>query len=445
MASSPARPETPGNPVKRGRMRRIALASFIGTTVEWYDFYIFATAVSLVFGQLFFPTFSPVAGTLASFGVFAVGSVGRPLGAIVFGHMGDKVGRRRVLTITLTLMGIATVGIGLLPTFASIGVWAPILLVVLRFVQSFGVGGEWGGAVLLAVEHAPRHRRMFYGSLPQTSSATALMISTGLFGLLSLAGSDAMAAWGWRVPFLLAAPFILAGLVIRRKVEETPEFQAVKEKDETAQVPLVEVATKHWRPSVLAVGAVLITIGGFYLSSTFMIFYGVDQQLFTETQMLNGVTFTGLMSIIATPLGGILGDRYGARGTAIWSTLACALVSFPMFWLTNTGSVSWMWIGMSLVMVMNSIAYGCVSGLISGWFPARVRSSGISIAYQVSGVLGSGLSPVIATALYGVDATGYVWVAAFLAGMSVLSMVCVIGYRGRDHLATPSTPVVQQV
>ncbi|MQA04224.1 MAG: MFS transporter [Streptosporangiales bacterium] len=430
--------EAPMAPTPDRRMRRVALASFIGTTVEWYDFYIYATAASLVFAKLFFPGHATGTGTLLAFATYAVGSVGRPLGAIVFGHVGDKAGRKLVLTVTLTLMGLATVLIGVLPSHATIGIWVPILLTFLRLVQSFGVGGEWGGAVLLAVEHAPKKRRMFYGSLPQTSSAVALMLSTGIFGLLALAGNDALLAWGWRVPFLIAAPFIAIGLWVR-SVEETPEFTEVQRQEATASVPLAALVGQHWRPLVLGVGAVLITISGFYLSSTFMIFYGVDQRLFDESQMLNGVTFTGLMAIIATPLGGILGDRYGARGTMIWATLACALVSFPMFWLTETGVVGWMWIGMSLVMVANSFAYGALSGLLSGWFPAQVRSSGISVAYQVSGVLGSGLAPVVATALYAISNPAYLWVAVFLAAMSLLSMTCVLGYRGRDHLAEPVT------
>lgn len=426
--------DTPAPTSDPRRLRRVAVASFIGTTVEWYDFYIYSTAAALVFATLFFPGQAPGTGTLLAFATYAVGSIGRPLGAIVFGHMGDRVGRKLVLTVTLTVMGVCTVLIGLLPTYASIGIWAPILLTVLRFVQSFGVGGEWGGAVLLAVEHAPRRRRIFYGSLPQTSSALALMISTGVFALLALTSHEQMLAWGWRVPFLLSAPLIAFGLVVRRTVEETPEFLALERRQAKTRVPLAEVLRHHWRPLLLGVGAILITISGFYLSSTFMIFYGTDQKLFSESAMLNGVTFTGFVAVFATPLAGLLGDRFGARRTVAWSMIASAAVSFPMFWLTNTGVVAAMWLGMTLVMVTSSLAYGGVSGLVAGWFPAKVRNSGISLAYQLSGVLGAGLSPVIATALYGVGTTPYLWVAVFLAGMSLLSFACVVAYRGRDHL-----------
>ncbi|HEY3685897.1 MAG TPA: MFS transporter [Streptosporangiaceae bacterium] len=423
--------------VERRTVRRIALASLIGTTIEWYDFYVYSTAASLVFGGVFFPTYGHGTGTLLAFGTYAAGSVARPLGAIVFGHVGDRVGRKAVLIVTLTMMGVCTVLIGLLPGYASIGVAAPVLLTVLRFLQSFGVGGEWGGAVLIAVEHAPRRHRVFYGSFPQTSSSLALMISTGVFAVLAVLSPGQMDAWGWRVPFLLSAPLIVIGFLVRRRVEESPEFTRLKRDEKRARVPLAEVLRGHWRALLLAVGAVLITISGFYLASEFMIFYGTDQHLFSRADLLNGVTFTGLVSVVATPIAGLLGDRYGVRKVVNWGVGAGIVFSFPMFWLTNTGAVAPMWLGMTLVMVTSSIAYGGVSTLIASWFPARVRNTGISVAYQLSGVLGGGLAPVAATALYQASHPPYLLVAVFLVVMGAISLASVLLYRGRDHF-TPA-------
>lgn len=312
--------------------------------------------------------------------------------------------------------------------------WAPILLTVFRLLQPIGVGGELGGAVLLAVEHAPRRKRIFYGSLAQAGASGALVIATGVFALLALVGGDAMTEWAWRIPFLLAAPLIVAGLVLVRSVEETPEFTRAQHHQDTTRMPLWEVLTQHWRPMLLGVGGVLVTIGAFNLSSTFMIYYSVDQGLFTESQMLNATTFTGVVAVVATVAGGFLGDRFGARVTTIWAALACAVASFPMFWLTDTGVVGWMWVGLSLVMATNCIAYGCLPALLANWFPARVGNTGISLAYQLSGVLGYGVAPVAAAVLYGAGHPPYVLVAVFLAGMAVISTLCIVAYRGHNHL-----------
>jgi len=436
-ASSPASPAQPSRP----GVLRIAFASLVGTTIEWYDFYVYAFAAPLVFAKLFFPEGNAAVATLLAFGTYAVGSLARPLGAVVFGHVGDRSGRRLVLTLTLTLMGVCTVAIGLLPTYASIGLAAPILLTALRFAQSFGVGGEWGGAVLLAVEHAPRRRRVFYGSFPQTSSAIALMLATGAFAILAAMPDGTLLSWGWRMPFLLSAPLILIGLVVRRTIEETPEFTEVAEHEERARLPLADLLRGHWRGVLLATGAVLITIAGFYLASTFMVFYGTDQHLFTESQILTGITFTGFLSMLATPLAGLAGDRWGARHVTAWGIGVGVVFTFPMFWLANTGSVAALWTGISVTMVASSFAFGCVSALISGWFPARVRDSGISVAYQGAGLLGGGLAPVAATALYATSHPPYLFVAGFMTLMGLISLGCVLLHRGADYFEPVPVPI----
>lgn len=418
---------------------KVATASLIGTSIEWYDFYIYATAAGLVFGQLFFPNFDPLVATIVAFGSYAIGSLARPLGAVIFGHLGDRRGRKQALIITLLMMGIATTVIGLLPTYAAVGIVAPILLLALRFVQSLGVGGEWGGAVLMSVEHASRRRRVLYGSFPQNGSSVGLLLASGIFALVTLLPEEQFTSWGWRVPFLLSIVLIGVGLLIRLRITESPAFQRVAQSESKAKLPVVEVLRASWRTVLLTAGAAYITIGGFYIDSTFLFVYVPQETGMSNSAVLAASTITAAVAIAAISLGGWLGDRFSASSIFYLGLVITVLSSFPLFWLIETGSFLAMTLGMSAVMFGSGFSFATLSAMVAQWFPARVRYSGISLGYQLAGVVGGGLTPVIATSLYASFGRSYVPVALFLIVMSVISFVCVYAYRGRQHIDDEET------
>ena len=333
---------------------KVATASLIGTSIEWYDFYIYATASGLIFGQLFFPSFDPLVATIVAFGTYAVGSVARPLGAVVFGHLGDRRGRKQALVITLLMMGIATTLIGVLPSYAGIGLAAPILLVTLRFIQSLGVGGEWGGAVLMSVEHASRKRRVLYGSFPQNGSSVGLLMASGIFAVVTTLSDQAFQSWGWRVPFLLSLVLIVVGLLVRLKITESPAFQRVQATNERAKLPVAEVLRTAWRPVLLTAGAAYVTIGGFYIDSTFLYVYAPQHTDLSNSAILSASTITAVVAIVAVALGGWLGDHFGARRVITLGLVITIASSFPLFWLINTGSYAALVLGMSAVMLGSS-------------------------------------------------------------------------------------------
>jgi MFS family permease len=310
-------------------VRQVVLASLIGTTIEWYDFFIYGTAAALVFNQLFFPNVDPVIGTLAAFATFGVGFVARPLGGVVFGHYGDKIGRKSMLVITLLIMGVATTLIGLLPSFATIGIWAPILLVVLRFLQGLAVGGEWGGAVLMAVEYSPEDRRGFYGSWPQMGSPIALFLSTVIFSVFATLPDEQFLSWGWRVPFLVSILLVGVGLYIRLRIFETPAFSQVKESG-TARLPMVEVLKNDLRKVLIGAGIVFVTIGGFYVVVTFSLSYGTETLGIPRGVMLVGVIIAAISELITIPIFASLSDRVGRRPVCVWSAAVAALLGLPL-------------------------------------------------------------------------------------------------------------------
>src|SRR3954465_5760393 len=294
-------------------IRLIAFASLIGTTIEWYDFFLYNTAAALVFNKLFFPTFDPIAGTMAAFGTYAVGFAARPIGGIVIGHYGDKVGRKSMLVFTLVIMGIATSLIGLLPTYESIGSGAAVLLIVLRLVQGFGVGGEWGGAVLMAVEHAPPGARGFYGSWPQTGVPAGLLLSAAVFSYFARLPEEQFLSWGWRVPFLISILLVAVGLLIRLRIVETPTFARVKETRSEAHQPLVQVFRDHKREVLLAMGARLAENGAFYIYTVFSLVYTTQKVGIARQTVLNGILIAAACALVAIPLYGALSDRIGRR------------------------------------------------------------------------------------------------------------------------------------
>jgi MHS family shikimate/dehydroshikimate transporter-like MFS transporter len=404
-------------------VRKVVLASFIGTTIEWYDFFLYGTAAALVFNRLFFPTVDPLIGTLSSFGTFAVGFVARPLGGIVFGHFGDRVGRKAMLVYSLIIMGVATFLIGLLPTHASIGVWAPVLLVVLRTVQGIGVGGEWGGAVLMAVEHAPPNRRGFAGSWPQMGVPAGLLLSTIVFNLFTTNLSDAQfLAWGWRIPFLLSALLIVVGVFIRLNVVESPAFvEVIKSQTRQAQ-PLVVAVRDYRRNVLLAMGMRVAENGIFYVYTVFVLSYGPGELGLPRDTMLWGVTLAALGGLIAIPMYGALSDRIGRRPLYLFGAIFSLAYAFPFFWLLATRSTEIIWLAIVIgVAVGHNAMYGPQAAYFSELFGADVRYSGASLGYQLASVLSGAPAPFIATALLASFGSGAV--AMYVTFLSAVTVV----------------------
>ncbi|WP_037062806.1 MFS transporter [Pseudonocardia acaciae] len=429
-------------PATPTQLRRVAAASLVGTMVEWYDFYIYGVAAALVLGKQFFPGLDSTAQTLSAFATFAVGFLARPIGGVIFGHLGDRVGRKYVLVLTLLLMGGSTFAVGLLPNYAQIGIAAPILLVFLRFVQGIAVGGEWGGAVLLGVERAPRNRKAFYGSFAQVGSPLGLLLASGVFAAVEALPKEALHGWGWRIPFLISVVLIVIGQVIRSRVEESP---VVSDRRKPARLPLGTVLGEHWLAVLLGTGAMIVTLTGFYISTTFLTSYGTTHLGFNAGQLLTGTMLVAVVQIVALPIAAILADRRGRLPVVTVGTLVSAVMAFPLFWLADSGVVGLLWLGMILFNIGRSLVYGPLPALVSAMFPANVRFTGISLCYQLAGILGGGIAPLVAVALVG-KGGGYLPVAAYLAATGLLSAACLVAIARRvrsgadaDHLADPET------
>lgn len=418
--------QTPADESPQSSIRQVVVASFIGTAIEWYDFFLYGTAAALIFNRVFFPTFEPLTGTLAAFGTYAVGFFARPLGGVVFGHFGDTLGRKSMLSLTLLLMGVATFCIGLLPTYASIGVWAPTLLVFLRMVQGLGVGGEWGGAVLMAVEHAPAHRRGFYGSWPQVGVPAGLLLSTAAFSLVTRLPDAALLSWGWRVPFLLSIALVGVGLFIRLRLQESPAFQELKNSGQQARLPLVEALQTHRRELFLAMGARIAENGFFYIFSVFVLVYVTQQLGLPRTTALHGVLLASGVALFAIPAFGTLSDRLGRRPVYMAGAAFSAAFTFPFFWLLDSGQTGLIWLAIVLgIGVGHAAMYGPQASFFSELFQTRMRYSGASLGYQLASVIAGGLSPMIATVLLSWSG-GQPWpIAVYMLGMALITLVSV--------------------
>ena len=408
--------------------RSIFAASFIGTSIEWYDYYIFGTAAALVFGTLFFPQFSSVAGTLAAFGTFAVGFIARPLGAAVIGHYGDRIGRKAMLVLTLLLTGGATALIGLLPTYAAIGVAAPLLLVLLRLLQGFGVGGEWGGAVLIATEHASPRRRAVYGSFAQFGVPIGVLTSNLAF--LAVAGlpDESFVSWGWRIPFLLSVVLVVVGFVVRSRLQDAPEFEQVKAKRETSTVPFTELLRRHPRVLALASLASIAPPAVGYTVIVYMLSYGTTALDYERTTLLTLIMLSTVVWVATIVVAALLSDRYGSRRVFIIGAVTAVIWPVPMFALVNTGSAGLAGLAFAVAAIVQGIMAGAQGGLFSEIFPVRVRYSGISIAYQVGGMVGGAITPLVATALFGATGSSTP-IALYVTALSLLSLVAVFGLR----------------
>ena len=403
-------------------IRPVILASFVGTAIEWYDFFLYGTAAALVFNRLFFPTVDPLLGTLSAFGTFAVGFVARPIGGIVFGHYGDRIGRKTMLVYSLAIMGVATFLIGLLPTYDAVGIWAPILLVVLRFAQGIGVGGEWGGAVLMAVEHSPDRRRGLAGAWPQMGVPAGLFLSTIIFGLFSTQLSDeSFLSWGWRVPFLLSVAMVAVGLFIRLRVLETPAFVRLQQTQRQETRPLV-AAVRHYRRNMfLAMGMRVAENGLFYVYTVFVLTYGPTALGLPRDVMLWGVTIAALTGLAAIPFFGGLSDRVGRRPVYLFGAVFSLAYALPFFWLLDTRSVPIIWTAIALGVVLGHNAmYGPQAAYFSELFGSSVRYSGASVSYQLASVVAGGLAPFIATAL--LAAWGKTAVAVYMMVLAAITV-----------------------
>lgn len=406
-------------------IRKVVVASFIGTTIEWYDFFIYTTAAALVFPQLFFPSFEPLAGTLASFATYAVGFLARPLGGVIFGHYGDKIGRKAMLVTTLLIMGIATFVVGLLPTYETIGIWAPILLVVLRLLQGLGLGGEWGGAVLMAVEHSPDDKRGLNGSWPQMGVPAGLVLGTGAFAAVSAISGDAFVTWGWRVPFLLSILLIALGLYIRLAIYESPAFSRVRESGTEARMPIVDVFRTYPKNVLLAVGSRIGIDVVFYIFAVYVLTYVSTNLGLPRNLGLIAISIAALIEIFTIPAFASLSDKVGRRPVLMAGAAFLGLWIFPFFWLLDTKSASLIILAVIVgLSIGHAAVYGTQASFYAELFGTRVRYSGASLGYQLAGIFGGALAPIIATALYAATG-GPGLIGVYVAVLCLLSIVCV--------------------
>jgi MFS transporter, MHS family, shikimate and dehydroshikimate transport protein len=406
---------------------KVATASLIGTAIEWYDFFLYGTAAALIFNKLFFPTFDPMVGTLLAFTTYALGFVARPLGGLVFGHYGDRIGRKTMLYLTLLIMGTATAIIGILPTYEKLGVWAALLLIACRLVQGFGLGGEWGGAVLMAVEHAPENRRGFYGSWPQLGAPLGLVLGTLVFSIFSgVMGETQFFAWGWRLPFLFSIVLVVVGLWIRMTIAESPEFQKVKDEKQEVKMPIIDAILMYPKNILLAMGARFAENGFFYIYATFVLAYATQVVGLNRQDILNGVLIAAAIETFTIPAFGALSDHVGRRPVYIFGAIFSALMSFPLFMLLQTKVPQLAWIAIVLGLAVGHAAmYGPQASFLSELFGTKVRYSGVSLGYNLASIFAGALSPIIATWLM-VEYKPATWpISTYMLILALITLVSV--------------------
>ncbi|MEL4068674.1 MFS transporter [Ochrobactrum sp. GPK 3] len=407
--------------------RRALIASLTGSSIEWFDYFLYGTAAALVFNKLFFPNFDPVVGLMLSYLSFSLTFFIRPLGGVIFAHIGDRIGRKKTLVITLSLMGGATVLIGLLPTYEHIGVWAPILLILLRMVQGLGIGGEWGGALLLAYEYAPANRKGFFGSVPQVGVTIGMLLATLSVSLMVTLPDESFMAWGWRVPFVLSAGLVFLGLWIRNGLDETPEFKQAKESGNVAKMPLVETLQNHWREVLIAAGLKVVETAPFYIFSTFVVSYAVSTLGFDKSAALNAVMIGALVASVLIPTMGLVSDYVGRKTVYVVGCVLLGLFIIPYFMLLDTKTV---W-GLTLATVISfgvlwSPITAVLGTLSSEIFATKVRYTGITLGYQLGAALAGGTAPLIATWLLAKYEGSWHAVAAYLLVTVLISLVAII-------------------
>jgi metabolite-proton symporter len=426
---------------------KVAFASAVGTTIEWYDFFLYGVVTPIVLNKLFFPNFDPIVGTLLAYTTFFVGFLSRPIGGIIFGHYGDRIGRKTVLVLTLLVMGLATFLIGVLPTYASAGIWAPIMLLVLRIFQGIGIGGEWGGAVLMAVEHSPQGKRGFYGSWPQVGVPAGLLLSSALVYLLSFLPEDDFYSWGWRIAFLISIVLVAIGLYIRLKIMETPAFTRMQQTQEIAHVPFFELLRTHGWNTLLGLGARYIEGVTFNIFGVFIIAYITGALQLPRQTALAGVMISSAIMLVMLPVYGSLSDRIGRRRLFAFAGLLIGILSFPSFWLMETKSSLLIWIAITVPFALVYPAvYGPQAALFSELFDTRVRYTGISFVYQFSGIFASGLTPIIATSLLPLGGNKPWLICLYVLAVSIISALSVFAMSDlhkRDIVADGVMPDLQ--
>ncbi|MCO7360695.1 MFS transporter [Enterobacter mori] len=406
--------------------KKVLIASLTGSSIEWFDYFLYGTAAALVFNKIFFPMVDPVIGLILSYLSFSLTFFIRPIGGVLFAHIGDRIGRKKTLVLPLSLMGGATVTIGLLPTYDMIGMWAPALLILMRIIQGMGIGGEWGGALLLAYEYAPEKRKGFFGSIPQAGVTIGMLMATFIVSLMTLFSEDDFLSWGWRIPFLLSSILVLIGLWIRKDIDETPDFQKVKQSGQVAKAPLRDTLKHHWREVLIAAGLKVVETAPFYIFSTFVVSYATTTLTYQKSQALEAVTLGALVATIMIPLMGLLSDKIGRQRMYAVSVFVLGLFIVPWFMLLNTGT-TW---GIVLATV---IAFGVLwapvtavlGTLCSEIFSANVRYTGITLGYQLGAALAGGTTPLIATGLLAKYDGDWVPVAWYLAVTVVISLIAI--------------------
>lgn len=418
--------------------KKVLIASLTGSSIEWFDYFLYGTAAALVFNKIFFPMVDPVIGLILSYLSFSLTFFIRPIGGVLFAHIGDRIGRKKTLVLTLSLMGGATVMIGLLPTYDMIGMCAPALLILMRIIQGMGIGGEWGGALLLAYEFAPEKRKGFFGSIPQAGVTIGMLMATFIVSLMTLFSEEDFLSWGWRIPFLLSSVLVILGLWIRKDIDETPDFQKVKKSGQVAKAPLRDTIKHHWREVLIAAGLKVVETAPFYIFSTFVVSYATTTLTYQKSQALEAVTLGALVATIMIPLMGLLSDRVGRQRMYAVSVFVLGLFIVPWFMLLNTGT-TW---GIVLATV---IAFGVLwapvtavlGTLCSEIFSANVRYTGITLGYQLGAALAGGTAPLIATGLlakYDGDWVPVAWYLGVTVAISLIAIFCASRINRERHL-----------
>jgi MFS family permease len=422
----------------RRLLRRVAFSSLLGTTIEYYDFLLYSTMAALVFGSVFFPDASPAVGTVAAFGTLAAGYVARPLGGLIFGHFGDRLGRKSMLILTMGLMGVASFLIGVIPSYASIGVAAPVLLVTLRIAQGIAVGGEWGGAALMVIEHAEPHRRGTWAAIMQLGSPLGFLLSTAAVAVVSRLGSEAFLAWGWRLPFLASAVLLVIGLYVRLSVTESPVFKEAIERAEARdgsrpKVPVLQLLAKPG-PLLLACAAGIGPFALTALTSSHLIAYAAGRG-YAVPDVMNALLFTVAVSLICIPLFSALSDRIGRRRMMLAGAAGAIVFALPLYGMVNTGSVLLLTIGMMIAQVAQNAMYAPLAPMLSEMFGTEVRYTGVSLGYQLAALLGAGITPLVASSLVANAGGSSVPLSAIVAGSALVTVVALVRLgetRGRD-------------
>ena len=410
-----------------GRIRRVLVASLAGSAIEWFDFFLYGSVTAIVFNRLFFPAADPLVSLMLAYLSFALPFFIRPLGGIIFSHIGDRVGRKRTLVLTLSLMGGGTTLIGFLPTYAMIGVAAPCMLVLLRLIQGIGLGGEWGGAVLLAFEYAPPARRGLFGSIPQAGVTIGMLFSTLFIGLASLLPDGQFLAWGWRVPFILSAGLVALGLWIRNGIDETPDFKKLQSEGVVARFPVGELLRNYRREVLTAVLVKFGETGSFYMFAVFLVSYATTNLGYSRPTALTAIAVGALIATFTIPLCGLLSDRIGRRPVFLAGSVGLIMFSAPYFWLLSQRSTVCILIASIVAIgVIWPLVTATLSSLLAEMFQPRVRYSGISFGYQIGGALVGGTAPLVGTLLLALDHGRWRWIACYIASISLISCIAVL-------------------